>query len=524
MNRSGLERSACTGRGEVLLRLKNVSKVFPGTVALRQVNLEVARGEVHGIIGKNGAGKSTLVGIIAGIITPTTGEIWVDRQRFAALSRAAAKKAGIAIVTQEPQVVLDLAVAENLFLGDYTGRGSVIRWKELYERAERILGEADFRFDVRTRAGDLSISEQQLLLVIKACYVENAQIVILDEVSASLSQDGQETLYRIIEQQKRQGRTVLFISHRTDELLQVCDRVTVLRDGESVATQDCSALDKKTLSSLIVGQGYGTQLAAEEKPSCRSADAETVLAVKDLTKAGTFHHISFEVKKGEIVGLAGLRGSGRTEILKGIAGIDPVDGGWVVIGGRRVRFSSPHQALGNGVVYLPEDREAEGLISGSSIRENLTLNALRQISRGGLIDRRKESGLVGTLVDMLQIKAASPEQEVRQLSGGNRQKVVIGRILAARPRVFLLDEPTKGIDIAAKESILNIIKNRLSESAGIVITSPGLEDLIMVCDRILVLYNGQIIAEFTRGEFDERTLYLAIQGVTEEEAGERVAR
>ncbi|HOV79288.1 MAG TPA: sugar ABC transporter ATP-binding protein [Bacillota bacterium] len=497
--------------GDSALRLRNISKIYPGTVALYRVNVEVKRGEVHGIIGKNGAGKSTLVEIIAGIIAPTEGSILIGEKKYESLSRADARKGKIAIVPQEPQLILDFTVAENLFISDYRGPGRLIGWRELYRRAEQVVEKAGLSLNVRVKAGDLSISEQQLLLVLKACYVDDAQIIILDEASASMSQNDVELLYRIIQERKKKGSTVIFISHRTDELLRVCDRVTVLRDGRAVATTACAGLDGDRLSALIVGEGAAgdTGVAGLEEPGAAGGE---VLRVENLSRVGAYRNISFVLKKGEILGLAGLRGSGRTEILKGIVGIDPAEGGFVHVNGLKKRYAAPSEALRDGIVYLPEDREREGLIKILSVRENLILNSLDKVRRRFMINGKKEKKLVENLIDSLDIKVASPEQEVSTLSGGNKQKVVVGKISAAQPGVFLLDEPTKGVDISAKRSILSIIRKNLSRNAGIIITSPGLEDLIEVCDRILVVYRGEITGEYSRGEFREGELYLAVQG------------
>jgi len=494
---------------QIALRLENIYKIYPGTVALHKVNLAVHKGEVHGIIGKNGAGKSTLVGIIAGMIEPTGGTIHLEGVKFTALDRQKARQHKIAIVPQEPQVILDSTVAENLFIPDYPGRGRFINWQRLYARAGQLLKEAGLRLDPRSRAGDLTISERQLLLVVKACYVEQARIIIMDETSASLSQDDEKLLYGIIEERKRQGVTILFISHRVDELLKVCDRGTVIRDGRSSTTRACRELDREKLSTLIVGEDFQLDGGRHSLQISR-ARQETVLTVEGLTRFGYYKDISFSLKKGEVLGLAGLRGSGRTEILKGLAGIEPAEAGRVTVGKTATLFNSPAQAFKNGIVYLPEDREHEGLIGIHSVRENLVLNALGKF--GPWINKKREKSLVHELIDALGIVTASPEQEVGQLSGGNKQKVVVGRIMATRPVVFLLDEPTRGIDIAAKESILKTVKERLTAEAGIIITSPGLEDLLMICDRILVLYRGSIIGQYAREEFSEGELYLAVQG------------
>ncbi|MFX4262156.1 sugar ABC transporter ATP-binding protein [Pelotomaculum propionicicum] len=494
----------------VALKLQDISKIYPGTVALHKVNIDVKKGEVHGIIGKNGAGKSTLVEIIAGIITPTGGRISLGGKSYDSLSRIDARKKKIAFVPQEPQLILDFTVAENLFISDYVRVGKLINWPELYAKAEQVVKKAGLNMDVRVKAGDLPVSEQQLLLILKACYIEESEIIILDEASASLSQKDEELLYGIIQERKREGCTILFISHRADELLKVCDRVTVLRDGRSIITKECADLDKDKLSALIVGEEFNGDTGQPARQI--NAKSDTVLTVENLTRLGVYHKINFELKKGEILGLAGLRGSGRTEIFKGIIGIDHPDEGHIYIKGKKRRFASPAEALREGIVYLPEDREKEGLVKILSVRENLILNSLNNVRKGLFISKKKETEAVANLIKELDIKVASPEQEVSQLSGGNKQKVVVGKIAAARPHVFLLDEPTKGVDISAKQSILKIVKNNLSKDAGIIITSPGLEDLIDICDRILIIYKGGITGEFLRGELKENDLYMAIQG------------
>jgi ABC-type sugar transport system ATPase subunit len=513
LKQQDLDAAAAVHAEPVALKLQDISKIYPGTVALHKVNIEVRKGEVHGIIGRNGAGKSTLVEIIAGINTPTSGQIYFGDKSYDRFSRISARKKKIAFVPQEPQLILDFTVAENLFISDYARMGRLINWPALYAKAETVVKKAGLKMNVRVKAGDLSISEQQLLLVLKACYVEEAQIIILDEASASLSQKDEDTLYRIIKERKEEGNTILFISHRAEELLKVCDRVTVLRDGRSIATKACANLDKDTLSALIVGEDAEKEFykGASSAPQLKKK-GDTVLSVNNLTRLGVYQNITFDLNKGEILGLAGLRGSGRTEILKGIIGIEHPDHGLIYVNGKKRRFAAPSEALKEGIVYLPEDREKEGLIKILSVRENLVLNSLNKITKGMIVNRKKEKVVVTNLINKLDIKVASPEQEVSQLSGGNKQKVVVGKISAAQPHVFLLDEPTKGVDISAKQGMLNIVKNNLSEDAGIIITSPGLEDLIGICDRILVIFKGRITGEFLRGDFREGDLYLAIQG------------
>lgn len=498
-----------TAQKEIALELRHITKLYAGTVALEDVSLTIHRGEVHGLIGKNGAGKSTLVGVMSGIVTPSSGEILVNGHSFAALSPVMAKRQHISIITQEPQVVEEITVAENFFMPYYGGR-QVIDWREMSRRASDILEKAGFPMDVSTRMRDLSISERQLLLVIKACYVERADIIIMDEVSASLSQKDQGILYQIIEQLIGQNKTVIFISHHTEELLRVCDRVTVIRDGHSVGSVGKENLDMKKLAALIVGDTNYDELVMEDLSSM--VCEEETFRLQDFTRYGAFQDINLTLHRGEIVGLAGLRGSGRTEIFKSIIGIDPHDKGSVVLQGKERRYSSPAAACDDGVLYLAEEREAEGLVSMASIKENITVSILPKLSRFGILNHKEENRWADELIRTLDIKAVSRDQEIGQLSGGNKQKVLVAKIMAHTPLVCLLDEPTRGVDIEAKEGILSTINRELRKQSCVLISSPGVEDLIKICDRILVLYEGRIIDQFVRGEFSEQDIYRAMQG------------
>lgn len=492
------------------LQLMEITKIYPGTVALEQVNLEVRFGEVHGLIGKNGAGKSTLVGILAGLISPTSGTIRIGEHAFSSLSRAHAKREGVAIVTQEPEIILDITVAENLFLGDFETRGGFVDWAGMFRKARDLLEKIGLDINVELRAGDLSLSERQLLLIIKACIVEDAQVIILDESSAPLTQKDAEILQNLVRDLRARGKAIVYISHHIDELLDICDRLTVLRDGRSVATRDRSELDHQSLSELIVGDGF---TACETRKSVGGEVlGEELLLVENLTCWGSYEGISFSLRRGEILGIAGLRGSGRTELLKGIAGIEPPDGGRIFLKGRERSFRKPSEALGAGVAYLPEERESEGLVKLFSIKDNLIMNSLGQFAVHGFIRGAAASRRAEQVFEEVQVKAFSLEQAVEELSGGNKQKVVIGRIMAAGPEVYLLDEPTRGVDIGAKKSILSLICERIRGNAGVIMTSPGLDDLIDVCDRILVLCGGKVVKSYVRAEFDEKQLFMDIQG------------
>lgn len=498
-----------------MLQLKNITKIYPGTVALSNVNLEVAKGKVQGIIGKNGAGKTTLVGIISGIIAPTDGEIILGNRSYKSLTRQRARKEGVSIVTQEADVIPEWTVAENLFVPDFVcwWDKQTIKWKDMYFKAQQILNKHNVLVNVHERVKDLTISEQQLLLIMKACYVEDAEIIILDEVSTSLSKNDEKNLYRIVEEQKNMGKAILYISHRMDEVLKICDSVTVIRDGKVVATELCSNLDIEKLSAFIVGD----KDLVEGRPSSSPQECVKkghIFSVNNLTRHGVFRNITFTLDKGEVVGFAGLRGSGRTEIFKAIAGLEPADEGDIAIRSRkRSLFKRPDQAMKEGIVYLPEDRDKEGLVEILSVKDNLTLSALRLLSRMGLVRSKKEKELAGNLIEKMSVLTPSYNEIVKNLSGGNRQKVMLGKVIAINPIVYLLDEPTKGIDISAKREIMDFIKEQLVIDSGVILTLSEIQGLIDICDRIYVLYKGEVVANFSKNEFDEADIYNATQGL-----------
>ena len=490
------------------LILRDIAKVYPGTVALDRVSFDVLPGEVHGLIGKNGAGKSTLVGVLAGLIEPSGGSIVIGGRSFKSLSRGRAKREGVAIVPQEPELIAELTAAENLFLGGLPSRWGVLDRRGLRAAAWRVFAEYEAGIDPDQLAGDLPLSGRQLLLVLRSCVVEDARIVVLDEASAPLACDDARNLRRIVRRLRSEGRSVIYISHQVDELLDVCDRVTVLRDGRVAAVRERSSLDRRRLSELIVGEGASL---SPVRPSDVASAGEEVLRLEGLSRPGAFSGISLSLMRGEILGLAGLRGSGRTELLKAIAGIDPAAGGAMFVKGRRVSPSSPSEAMAAGVAYLPEEREGEGLIRGFSVCDNLLLNRMGG-GRGGFVNRRAARDRAARLFSDVRLKARSIHQDVDELSGGNRQKVVVGRIMAGAPDVCLLDEPTRGVDIGAKRAILSIVAGRIREGAGVILTSPGLDDLVEVCDRILVMSEGRIVREYGRGRFSEKRLFLDMQG------------
>lgn len=498
-----------------MLQLKNITKIYAGTVALKNVNIEVTKGKVQGIIGKNGAGKTSLVCIMSGIITPTEGEIVLNNHSYKSLSRQKARKEGISIVTQEAGIIPDWTVAENLFVPDFicSWDRQKIKWKDVYSQAESILSRHNMIVGLHERVKDLTISEQQLLLIMKACYVEDSKIIILDEVTTSLSKKEQEDFYKIVEEQKKLGKAILFISHRMDEILKICDFVTVIRDGMVVANENCENLDDEKLSAFIIGD-RASEKTHSFKITRKENRREKLLSVDNLTRKGIFRSITFTLNKGEIIGFAGLRGSRRTEIFKAIAGLEPADEGGISIDGNKITiFKSPEQAIKKGIVYLTEDRDKEGLIDVLNVKDNLSLSALRSISKLSIIKNKKEKRLITYLIDLLSIRTPSYNEIVSNLSGGNRQKVMLGKVIATEPSVYILDEPTKGIDISAKRDIMSFIREELVKNSGIILTLPEIPGLMEICDIIYVLFKGEIVAKFTHDEFNETDIYNATQGM-----------
>lgn len=504
----------------IALEIEGISKIYQGTVALNDVDLSFKKGEVSGIIGKNGAGKSTLVNIISGIIQPSMGKIKIKGKEFNYLSPILAKSLGIAIVTQRPEIIPDFNLVQNLYLPRYQqNKMKLLNWRQMQSHTKELFERVGFHVDVNLRMSDLSLGEQQLFLVIKAFYHENAEIVLLDEVTTAFTRKEQEYFYDLVREQRKRGKTIIFISHRMDEILEICDQVSVIRDGRVVATLRSSETNLDNLSSLIVGEAFRQKIQEETTPGPLVQEGEQTHAIELLridkfTRNGYFYDISFQLHRGEVLGIAGLVGSGRTSILRAIGGLEPCENGTIQIEGKPMKpFQNSFEALKEGVVYLTENREEEGLVDILSVRNNLSLSYLARIAKAFWINRKNEMQLASNLINAFEILTHSQDEEVQNLSGGNKQKVLCGRIASTEAKVFLLDEPTKGIDISAKVSILKAIREKLTKNAGVVLTSPGIDDLLEICDRILVLYEGRLIKEFSRDCFSEYEIYRAIQGL-----------
>ena len=488
------------------LEAMNITMDFGGTRALDNVSMEARRGEVHAIVGENGAGKSTLVKIISGVYRPTHGLLRVEGSELHFRSPLDAMECGIGIVHQHPVIAPDLTIAENVFLGRIPTEKGFVDWTHIYEEAQKAFDRVHMEVDVRLKAGHLNAVGRQTVALARAL-TSASQVLILDEPSAVLGPGDLETLFGIIHRLRDEGFVILYISHRIEEIFQIADRVTVLKDGQYVGTYDVDgAIDRSFLISRMVGREW-SDLGRDEAKEL-GAD---MLRVQGLTSSqGAFTDVNFCVRRGEIVGLAGLVGAGRTEVSKAIFGAHPVAAGKVFLKDQQVNITSPGSAIDHGIAYLPEDRHREGVVLLLSLRVNISLAILDRLSSLGIIRRREETSLVKRMMDQLRVVAAGPEQEVLDLSGGNQQKVVLAKWLSTQADLFLLDEPTAGVDVGAKREIHELIRELANAGAGILVVSSEMPELLGIADRILVMQAGRIAGEVPgRGCTEEDILHLA---------------
>jgi ABC-type sugar transport system ATPase subunit len=492
-----------------LLQVRGVTKRFPGVLALNEVSMDVRRGEVHGLVGKNGAGKSTLMNIVTGLLAPDSGEITFNGQHLVDITPAKARDMGIAMVPQEMRLVGPLSVGENIFGGHFpTERGGFIAWNQVYRQAAEMLGRlGQTQIDPRARVENLSVVERQIVSIAKSLFA-GAQLIILDEPTAALSHVEVQTLFSLVRGLKEQGVTFVFISHYLGEVFEICDRVTILRNGAMVDTRPTASLTEADLAYLMVGRGV--ELAKRSTV----AIGEPILTVKGLTKAGRFYDVSFELHRGEILGLAGLATSGKTELALCLFGLDRPDSGDIYMDGRRLDIHSPFVAFNEGIAYLPEDRRKHGLIPGQSLKHNISLPILRQLlDRFGFLVQRQEDAVAQRVVEQLAIITPSLSQIVDYLSGGNQQKVVVGKLLATTPKVLLLGDPTRGIDVEAKTEVYRIVDSLSAQGLGLILISDEIVELLNICDRILVMFQGRIVQEFLRGQAGAHDILMATEGV-----------
>jgi ribose transport system ATP-binding protein len=477
-----------------VLSVRGASKSFPGVQALQGVDLDVVGGEVHAIVGENGAGKSTLMKILAGIYQPDAGSIALDGQPIDIDGPRRAMALGIAMIHQELNLAPNLSVAENIFLGRAPTRGGLIDWRRLDRQARALLGRLGIDLEVRDIVEDLSVARQQMVEIAKALSLE-ARVIIMDEPTSALTERETATLFGIIGRLKAEGVAVVYISHRLDEIFRVADRVTVLRDGRLVG----GAPIAETTPGQLIGLMVGRELTALF-PKSAVEPGPPVLEVRHLSRAGVLHDISFAVRRGEILGLAGLVGAGRTELARALFGADALDGGEIMLDGRHVTIRGPRDAIRHGLGFVTEDRQLHGLVLGMSVRENATLASLPRLTHFGFLSFARERQVANEYVRQMDIRTPSIDQEVVNLSGGNQQKVVLAKWLATHPRVLILDEPTRGIDVGAKAEV-HALMSRLAEAGvAILMISSELPEILGMSDRILVIRQGQVSGEFSRAE------------------------
>jgi rhamnose transport system ATP-binding protein len=486
--------------------LIGVSKSFAATQALSDVSLELHASTVHALVGENGAGKSTLVKILAGVHQPDSGVVRLDGEVATLHGPAQARAFGIAVVHQEPRLFPDLSVAENVFLGHAaSGRFGLVDWSRIQHDAASLFKQLDVQFDVGAPVRGLPMADQQLIEIAKALSLD-ARVLVLDEPTASLSAHEVERLFTIVRRLRERGVAVLFVSHRLDEVFAITDVVTVLRDGRHVVTKATAELTTADLVRHMVGREVSlyTHLGSEV--------GEVLLEVDGLTRTGIFEDVSFSVRAGEVVGMAGLVGAGRTEVARVLFGLDRRDAGTVRLAGTSVDFETPGQAMHAGLAYLPEDRHQEGLVLDFSIAQNVTLPILPRLFPRLLVHQSKERALAGGYAERFDVRMAGVDQPVGSLSGGNQQKVVLAKWLATEPRVLILDEPTRGIDIGAKAEVHRIIAELASSGLAIVLISSDLPEVLAMSDRVIVLHEGRVSAEISRAQASEERVMFAATG------------
>jgi monosaccharide-transporting ATPase len=494
-----------------LLVMRKLSKSFPGVLALDDVSLTVNRGEVHALVGQNGAGKSTLIKILTGVYRRDRGEIHFDGQSVTFHSPHHAQAGGVSTIYQEINLVPLRSVSENIFLGREPRRWGLIDWRRMNADGREILGRFNINIDVSKPLAEYNIAVQQMTAIARAVSI-HSKLVIMDEPTSSLDDREVEALFEVIRQLKAAGVSVIFISHRLDELFAICDRVTVMRDGRSIGVKPMSETSKLELVSMMLGKTMGTvrnQGLTGFGEHRREAGA-SVLEAEGLRRRPALRNASFGVRAGETVGLAGLLGAGRTETARAVFGADRLEAGEVRIDGKVVSFASPADAIRAGIGFCSEDRMTEGIVPDMSVRENLTLALLPALARHGVVDAVKQDELVNRFIERLGIKATGPDQKIRELSGGNQQKVLLARWMCLSPRLLILDEPTRGIDVGAKAEIQALINELAGDGLGVLMISSELDELVEGSDRVVVLRDGQTVAAIPREDLSEAAIMDAM--------------
>ena len=485
----------------LLLEMRGIDKHFPGVHAVRGVDFDLRAGEVHALVGENGAGKSTLMKVLAGVHPPEGGRILLDGREARISSPAVAVHLGIAMVHQELKLAPHLSVAENIFLGQLpASRAGLVDWKELQRRAAEALGVLGLSMDVNRTVSQLSVAEMQMVEIAKALR-RHPRILIMDEPSAVLTPFELAKLFGVMRGARARGVGIIYISHRLEEIFEIADRTTVLKDGAKVNTVNVTDVDKWQIVKMMVGRELG-----KNYPKRQHEIGEPVLELKDVCRRGRLKNISFSLRRGEVLGIAGLVGAGRSDLAQVIFGAETMDAGEIWINGQPVRIRSPKDAMHYRVGFLTEDRRQTGLFSWLTVRENISIANLRRVTRGGLLDLRREVRVVLALIERLRIATPTAEQKVENLSGGNQQRVVLAKWINTDSTIFLIDEPTRGIDVGSKEELYFLMNDLTSKGAAILMISSELPEILGMSDRILVMNKGRITAEFAGTEATEEKI------------------
>ena len=502
--------SEIVSSSDYVLQLKNILKTFPGVTALKNVSLDVKKGVVHAIVGENGAGKSTLMKIVNGMYQPNSGEIFVDGEKKVFRSPADSEASGIAMIYQELQYVPDLTIAENLFLGRHPTKGKsgiFVDWKKVRTIARQRLDEEGIYFDLDTKVGQLSVSDIQMLEIAKVVSL-NAKVIIMDEPTSSLSSDESELLFKKINELRNRGVSIIYISHRMEEVFELSDYITVIRDGEVIDSRPTSEFDHATVIKMMVGREMSQTYPKETVPI-----GEVCLEVKDLVLNDKIRDIDLYCRKGEIVGISGMVGAGRTEVSRAIAGLDKYRSGQIFVDGTEVKIRSVRDAIKNGIVTVTEDRRRSGFIGLRSILQNIALPNLDSFEVGKVfVNRRAEREKTTEMARSLNVKAPSVDTLMYTLSGGNQQKAILAKWMLRNPKIFIMDEPTRGIDVGAKYEIYKLITNMIKSGMAVIMISSELSELLGMCDRIYVMSAGRLMGEVQREQFSSETIMALASG------------
>lgn len=489
------------------IEMRGIDKSFGGNAVLKSAGFLLDDGEIHALMGENGAGKSTLMKILTGVYTKDAGTVIVDGQEVCYNNPQEAEKAGIVFIHQELNVLFDLTVEENMFLGkEIKNAFGICDKKAMRKKVKEILDLLGVKIDPSQTMDQLSIGQQQMIEIAKALMVE-AKVLIMDEPTAALTQSETEVLFKVVRSLKEKGVSIVYISHRMEEIFELCDRITVLRDGSYIGTEKISDIDMNDVVKMMIGREIG-----ERYPARNTKIGDVVFEVKNLNCHGMFENVSFEVHAGEVLGVSGLMGAGRTEIMQAIFGNMPHTTGEIYLNGKEIKNKNPQQAIANGIGFITEDRKVEGLMLEESIVNNISLVNLKSISKGGIIQSKAEQDLVKRGIDELKIKCFGPQHECNNLSGGNQQKVVFAKWIYTNPKVLILDEPTRGVDIGAKKEIYNIINELAAKGVAIIMVSSELPEVLGMSDRIMVVCEGKVTGIINKEDANQENVMILATG------------